>query len=91
MARIRTARPPRDLDPPVEKMNGAAELGETMACWWLRREAAALLAVDEEGEGDEERWPAQSREEANGEDEGIGKDEGRRRWCWGRARRAAGM
>ena len=28
---IRTARPARDLDPPVEEMNGAAELGETMA------------------------------------------------------------
>ena len=31
------------------------------------------------------------REEANREDEGIGKDEGWRRWCWGRARRVAGM
>ena len=56
-----------------------------------------LLAVDEEGEGGEWgirqrlRWSAQLREEANREDEGIGKDEGWRRWCWGRARRVAGM
>ena len=42
------ARPARDLDPPVEKMNGTAELGETLAlssCWWRRREAVARWSV----------------------------------------------
>ena len=67
---IRTARPARDLDPPVKAMNGVAGLGKTTT---LRESMELLLVAMKRGGGAPGRWGGAEQQPAAGRRRGRGK------------------